>query len=129
MFDNIRCKMKFPIVGIGKRVTIYFEDLLYQTKNFDQILENYIINQDGDLYRKHNNEFASDVRVHHTGLVNFYTFVDHNMKQVDAGKFEVLSDWWIEFKAEFVDGHCQEIETVEIKFREFPEGDRRYKLV
>ena len=122
MFDNIRCEMDFPVAGIGKRVTIYFKDLLYQTKDLDQLLEYYRIDQRGGLCK-------DDKLVQHTGLVNFYTHIDNNIKRIDADKFEILSDWWVEFKANFVDGVCGEIETVEIKFRDFPDGSGRFKLV
>jgi hypothetical protein len=86
MFDNITCE--HALLGEPKPKTN-----LFQTKDFDCLMDHYTITEDGQLLKD-----GAEVQFH--GSVSFYTYTDDDM--------------WFEYEAKFTDGCLVEIRPISI---------------
>jgi hypothetical protein len=86
MFDEVTCEYALP--GEPKP-----KDINFQTKNFDCLLDHYMITKDGRLMKEN-----SQVQFH--GVLRFYTYTDDDM--------------WFEYEANFADGRLIEIQPISI---------------
>jgi len=86
MFDDITCEYALP--GEPKP-----KDIIFQTKDFDCLLDHYMITKDGRLTKEN-----SQVQFH--GALRFYTYTDDDM--------------WFEYEANFADGRLIEIQPISI---------------
>lgn len=118
MFDSIKCEYLLPfpedLKGLTKEKLI---EEVYQTKDFDNSMDYYIIKSDGTLWHEeYDIEDQSDpnaegferfigcmTRVNkrmvqmtdYTGTINFYSYIERD---------SLSYDFWIEYKTVFVDG-------------------------
>jgi hypothetical protein len=127
MFDNIECNYPLPIskdlLDI-EELNIY--DVQFQTKSLENLMELYVITEDGELLRKKNryewvdddNYFlkgymdvvsSADVKENFHGIIEFY-FYETYLKDVDGKKKEMTVTG--EYEAKFVDGKLSSIELV-----------------
>jgi hypothetical protein len=88
MFDDIRCEAKLPAIGPDPGTRDF------QTKDFECLLDQYIITEDGHLLQN-----GESVPFH--GMLNFY-------------HFDTSIDTWWEWSAKFTDGRLIKIEPIEI---------------
>ena len=99
MFDYVKCDYQLPITG--------FENRLFQTKDINEHMnrnmDTYRILKTGQLIE--DDQDANPMNF--TGTVYFYDFVAGSKYQGNKG--------WIEFSAEFCNGHLQG----EIKLEEY----------
>jgi hypothetical protein len=122
MFDNIKCEYKLPIDGL--------QDEIFQTKDFECLLDTYTITKDGKLIL-HEIEMIpvpEEERPYYgkpewndkNGLYKFFgslksipigdKFIDHTGK---IRFYTSLKKGWVEFEAKFFDGILQDIQIVE----------------
>ncbi len=123
MFDYIQCEYELPLPEFSEEETedlkdITWEDVEFQTKNFDNVMVTYEITEDGQLYENKIEreivEDGSDVSVKevemgiekmdYSGRIVFYSLV--------LGK---KFDHWFEFSTLFWKGELKEIILIEHK--------------
>jgi hypothetical protein len=110
MFDNLNVRMQLPAPE--------YQNNSFQTKDFENLLETYLLDSDGILYREvvvaeeipDSSTFLgyrmkeisrTKEKYEHTGNVRFYDSTGQNS--------------WIEFNALIFEGVCQRITIVEEK--------------
>lgn len=122
MFDSIRCDypLPLPLEVVDILPDIYEQE--FQTKDFENLLEGYILNEDGELLRiQKEYEWKDDdeaflkgymevvneeiVPSNFHGIVNFYCYerIEENNKAKDIS---------IDYLAKFTDGKLQNIEVL-----------------
>ena len=125
MFDNIKCLYKLPLTKELKDLDINWQDLTWQTKSLQNLLEDYTITKQGKLvqnivdgewvelpkdqqYKWNTHEFnktgerKKTIKYH--GVLNFYTY-----------EFTQKDGWWVEFNAYFTHGKLDKIELNQTK--------------
>jgi hypothetical protein len=153
MFDNITVKKKLPLTKELKALDVKWDEEVFQTKDLDNLLDNYEITKSGKLkhlwqerewketedtlfggYLDVVKEEWREVDFH--GTINFYTgYCTNNTKQQDLWgdedqlTFEDIElipgdDWWFEFEASFTKGKLDEIRL--IKAEKTPVKERIY---
>jgi hypothetical protein len=126
MFDNIECNYPLPI---SKELIeldnfdIYEVEL--QTKSLDNLMELYVITEDGELFRKKNQyEWVDDdnaflkgymevvssdlVKENFHGIIEFGCF--HSI--IDVGEKTTETSISVDYEAKFIDGKLVSIELV-----------------
>lgn len=153
MFDNLFVKKKLPLTKELKALDVKWEELDFQTKDLENLLDTYEITKSGKLkhlWQRRARESASssflggyydvveeewrDVDFH--GTINFYTshctnetkhwdFYDEE-EQLTFDDIELIhgDDWWIEFEAIFTKGKLDKIRL--IKAEKTPVKERIY---
>ena len=107
MFDELRCRYPLPVEGAN--------DLCYQTKDLECMLDAYEIRDDGTLWRDASHAHADEARhkrweqVVITGEVTFYDLLlepgqDLNDRSRHSG--------WIEWSSYFVNGTLAQLHLV-----------------
>ena len=146
MFDYINCKCPLPLPSdLGEAKNVNFNELTYQTKDFYNALDQYEIREDGTLWVKNierewiqgnpNGKTFSE-RIGHvkniketweqrnyTGEVVFYEGIQYSEQANDDWN----NDYWIEFKAIFVEGKILKIELVKFDARDNTERKQAIK--
>jgi hypothetical protein len=133
MFDNIFCKAQLPLNDILKGLDIAWDEIDFQTKDLENSLTTFTINEDNTLvqnvveyeyipYTEEEKKSRShrpweiwkninvinkyDKIINHHGMINFYTSLEYT-KELDV---------WVEFNAFFIYGKLDKIEL--FKFEE-----------
>lgn len=105
MFDIIHTNYRLPNVEVNQDLTLVFNagntrhfgyQTEFQTKDFDCILDNYLITSHGRLLLT-NKGVNEDINYH--GMLRFYTVV----KSPSGGGYH------IEYHAKFTEGHLVEV--------------------
>ena len=124
MFDYIECEYELPLPEFGEEEKqdlkdIVWEEVVFQTKNFDNLMITYEITEEGQIYEHkverelvEDETFGADVKeikvgiekIEHSGQIVFYTLVL-------GEKF----DYWFEFSALFWKGELKEVNLLEYK--------------
>jgi hypothetical protein len=134
MFDSIRCDypLPLPLEVIDIMPDVY--DNEFQTKDFDNTLELYILNEDGDLlYRKRQYHWVDDdsaflkgymdvtkeeiVPYDFHGVVNFYCY--ETVRDEEANK--KATDISIDYLAKFTNGRLENIEILSYEINDATE--------
>jgi len=141
MFDNIFVKRKLPLTKELKALDIKWEEVDFQTKDLENLLDTYEITKGGKLrhlwqkreWKDDDNAFLKgylevveeewrDVDFH--GTINFYTsHCTNNTRhwdclededQLSFDDIEIIQgdDWWIEFEAIFTNGKLEDIRLI-----------------
>lgn len=141
MFDNIFVKKKLPLTKELKALNVNWEDIDFQTKDLENLLDTYEITKSGKLkhlwqrrewkedkesilggYYEVVEEEWRDVDYH--GTINFYaTHCTNDTKHwdyfddVDQLTFDDIElihgdDWWFEFEAIFTKGKLDKIQLI-----------------
>lgn len=100
MYDSIKCEY-----------TIYEgQDVLFQTKNLDCLLEEYLITDEGELFKMsamtgksswEAHRLKPPEKINYTGEISFYDLDDKYKNN------------WLEYSAYFKDGELQQINRIE----------------
>lgn len=101
MFDYLTCKHELPD-GFNP------DGILFQTKDFDRIFDEYVITAGGKLLR-------GDEIINHHGFIRFY---ECNLSGFCASGFITRNDetpWTREYQAKFTDGQLVSIELINDK--------------
>jgi hypothetical protein len=153
MFDTIFVKKKLPLTKELKALDVNWEELDFQTKDLENLLDTYEITKSGKLkhlwqrreWKEDSSSFLGgyydvveeewkDVDFH--GTINFYTsYCTNNTKhwdfyneeeQLTFDDIEVIhgDDWWVEFEAIFTKGKLDKIRL--IKAEKTPVKERIY---
>jgi hypothetical protein len=129
MFDNIHCKYTLPSNDEIDKLDLSLQDIVYQTKDLHNCLDDYTITEDGKLiYRKvvrewvdDDNAFlkgylkeisSEDVRVMHHGEIVFYCY--EILKESETTGTSIS----IDYKAKFTDGVITSIEIDNYKIKD-----------
>jgi hypothetical protein len=144
LFDTIFIKKKLPLTKELKELNINWEELDFQTKDLENLLDTYEITKSGKLrhlwqetvwkdddsaflkgYMEVVNEEWRDVDFH--GTINFYTshcdnnsynwnFMGDDPDQMTWRDIESIVgyDWWFEFEAYFTKGKLDEIKLIKV---------------
>ena len=141
MFDNIFVKKKLPLTKELKALNVNWEEVDFQTKDLENLLDTYEITKSGKLrhlwqeraWKDDDNSFLKgylevvkeewrDVNYH--GTINFYTeyctndtkhwdyFDDEEQLTFDDIELILGDDWWFEFEAYFTKGKLDEIKLI-----------------
>lgn len=153
MFDNLFVKKKLPLTKELKALDVRWEELDFQTKDLENLLDTYEITKSGKLkhlwqkreWKEDSSSFLGgyydvvkeewrDVDFH--GTINFYTshctnetkhwdFYDEE-EQLTFDDIELIlgDDWWFEFEAIFTKGKLDKIRL--IKTEKTPVKERIY---
>lgn len=112
MYDYVKCE--YPLPGNPPE---WAKDAYFQTKDFDCLMDTYIITADGKLLKgdpatPEGEPVAHATRLGLTCTINFYT-----SNVVASGPGTYTSDGedahWLEYSAEFVKGELLEIQEIE----------------
>jgi hypothetical protein len=144
MFDTIYVKKKLPLTKELKALDIKWEEIDFQTKDLENLLDCYEITKSGKLrhlwqerewkdddstflkgYLEVVKEEWRDVDFH--GTINFYTshcdndsynwnFINDDPEQMTWDDIELIQgyDWWIEFEAYFTKGKLDDIKVIKV---------------
>lgn len=153
MFDTLFVKKKLPLTKELKTLNVNWEEVDFQTKDLENLLDTYEITKTGKLrhlwqertWKDDDDAFLKgyfevvkeewrDVNFH--GTINFYTshctndikylnYLDDE-EQLTFDDIELIQgdDWWIEFEAIYTKGKLQEIRL--IKADKTPVKERIY---
>ena len=153
MYDTIKCKKKLPLTAELKALDVKWDELNFQTKDLENLLDAYEITKSGKLkhlwqeraWKDDDDAFLKgyfevvkeewrDVPFH--GTINFYTshctndtlhwnYLDDE-DQLSFDDIELIpgDDWWFEFEAYFTKGKLDEIKL--IKAEKTPAKERIY---
>lgn len=127
MFDNIDCKYPLPI----SKELLEIEDfniyeVEFQTKSLENLMELYVITEDGELIRKKSNYKwidddsyflkgymetvdVEDIKENFHGIIEFYCYESY-YKEVDGKTREISIS--VDYEAKFIDGKLSSIELV-----------------
>lgn len=111
MFDSILCKFTFtpiPCPTPSELKDHVFSPCMYQTKSLECLLDYYIIDETGGLFKKENDSVRE---IKYTGEIIFYDFI-----------MKGDNDYWVEYKAVFIEGKLfnltlNKFETIDNKER------------
>ena len=123
MFDNVHCDYPLPAPKELIDLNIDVQNLSYQTKSLENLLDLYTITEDGKLiYRNVKREWVDDddaflkgyfKEVSHTleevnyhGILEFYTY-----ESIDLGDKEL--SFSLDFEGKFIDGIMVEVNVVD----------------
>jgi len=144
MFDTIYVKKKLPLTKELKALNINWEEVDFQTKDLENLLDAYEITKTGKLrhlwqereWKDDDDAFLKgyfevvkeewrDVDFH--GTINFYTsycddkkyywnHVNDDPEQMSWEDIELIPghDWWLEFEAYFTKGKLDEIKLIKV---------------
>lgn len=141
MFDNLTVKKKLPLTKELKALDVKWEEEIFQTKDLENLLDNYEITKSGklkhlwqqrewkeaddDLFGGHLNVVNEEWRkVDFHGTINFYTthctndtkhwdyFDDADQLSFDDIELIPGDDWWFEFEASFTKGKLDDIKLI-----------------
>ena len=142
MFDTIYVKKKLPLTKELKALNVNWEELDFQTKDLENLLDVYEITKSGKLrhlwqqreWKDDDDAFLKgyfevvkeewrDVDFH--GTINFYTsycdnkkyywdYVNDDPEQLTWEDIELIqgNDWWFEFEAYFTKGKLDDIKLI-----------------
>ncbi len=144
MFDTIYVKHDLPLTDELKALNVKWDEIDFQTKDLENLLDTYEITQDGKLkhlwqereWRDDDSSFLKgylDVvkeewrNVDFHGTINFYTnhtddtsyhwdFINDSPEQMSWNDIELIQghDWWLEFEAYFTKGKLDEIKLIKV---------------
>lgn len=101
MFDYIRCEYKLPVESLSSVCIDYdkVQEALYQTKDFDCFLHEYVIDSDGNLGINKKGDEIEYLNNTTCSIVFYERFErnDHN------------TDLWVEWKASFHKGKLDDL--------------------
>jgi hypothetical protein len=125
MFDDIKCEYPLPLPETpGELAGRNWRDNVFQTKDFDCLMDAYCIREDGTLWqqtyiwettrkgRPCRKPADWQPRVSHTGAVYFYNLINGNQ-----------ADYWVEWVAVFISGKVSEL-----KLERWEQNDNRARL-
>lgn len=96
MYDRIFIDVDKLPISDEEKLKIENFDPDWQTKDLDNLLDNYIIEDSGELFRER--DYIRD-KINFHGVIGFHS---------NVGKWSENYDWY-EFKAKFTDGKLIEI--------------------
>jgi hypothetical protein len=95
MFDEIKCEYPLPDPEV--------QDHVFQTKDFENLMERYTITKEGRLIFNQ----TTDLNFH--GILNFYTYTG------DLNDTTIDSDYrWYGYNCKFTDGIVVSIERADV---------------
>lgn len=133
MFDQLKCEKELPLNDELKTLNVKWNEVIFQTKDLENCLSDYRINQDGQLVedvvekeytyyteeerkklkgwnfikdQKIIKEYSKKVEYH--GTIRFYELFELNEQE----------DIWAEFDAHFVYGNLDKIELIKTEKQE-----------
>jgi hypothetical protein len=127
MYDSIICKKELPLNEELKQLNVQWNNVVFQTKNLDNCLCDYIINEGGELvedvkkyeYTYYTEEERKQQKswsfVKDSKLVESYTKNVHYHGKIlfyEIFNFSDTEDIWVDFEAYFVYGKLDKIELV-----------------
>ncbi len=144
MFDTIYVKRKLPLSKELKALDLKWEEMDFQTKDLENLLDTYEITKSGKLrhlwqereWRESDDAFFGgyldvvkeewrDVDFH--GTINFYTsycdndkhnwdWISDDPEQMTWDDIELIQghDWWFEFEAYFTKGKLEDIKLIKV---------------
>lgn len=125
MFDDIKCEFRLPLPeNQGELAGWNWRDNGFQTKDFDCLMDQYCIREDGALWqqvfawettrkgRPRRKPAGWQPMSGYTGTVRFYDFIPGNQ-----------ADYWVEWTVVFVAGKVSEL-----KLQSWEERDNRERL-
>ena len=141
MFDTIYVKKKLPLTKELKALNVEWDELDFQTKDLENLLDSYEITKAGKLKhfwqkRKWKDDDDAFLKgyfevveeewrdVKHHGTITFYTSIcdskEHHWdlhkdeEQLSYDDIELIegNDWWVEFEATFTKGKLDEIRLI-----------------
>lgn len=136
MFDIVNCKYPLESPEELKDWNIDTKNIEFQTKDFENLMETYIIQENGDLWKKHEeykwvdddnaflkgymNVVSSEDKPHpYHGILEFYCYEDLEEKN---GKHYVYSAL---YNAKFNDGKLVEMKSIDLKVEDVTEHKKR----
>ena len=158
MFDTIYVKKKLPLTKELKALNINWEELDFQTKDLENLLDHYEITKSGKLkhlwqkreWKDDDSAFLKgyfevveeewrDVDFH--GTINFYTshcdndkhnwdWISDDPEQMTWDDIELIQgyDWWFEFEAYFTKGKLDDIKLIKVTKDPISERIKNNKL-
>lgn len=134
MYDEIVVKQQLPLPDEIKHLDINWNEYVFQTKDLDNCLSEYII-EDNQLYEKHIErkyvEYTEEEKKQRKKQKQFYPVwkdvieVSSEIKPIEDfhgtlvfyafEKFSETEDFWLDFKAYFVYGKLDKIDLLEFK--------------
>lgn len=132
MFDYVKCKYPLESPEELKDWNIDTKNIEFQTKDFENLMETYIIQENGDLWKKHEEykwvdddrsplkgylDVVSSEYKHHPyhGVLEFYCYEKLGQKD---GKHYVLNS---DYLAKFSDGKIVEIKSTKFDIEDVTE--------
>lgn len=132
MFDIVHCKYPLEIPDELKKWNIDTKNIEFQTKDFENLLDTYIIRENGDLWKRDDkykwvdddNHFfkgyldlisSEDKPYVYHGILEFYCYQDLEKKDDKSYVYSAL------YKAKFNDGKLIEILPIDIKVEDVTE--------
>jgi hypothetical protein len=136
MFDNVICKRELPLNEELKSLGVQWDKVVFQTKDLDNCLSDYIITEDGELVedvKKYEYTYYTEEEIKQRVKENKWLLVkdtklieQYNKKVNYHGKilfyeifnFSDTEDIWVDFEAYFVYGKLDKIELVKTEKQE-----------
>ena len=126
LFDEIKCDYPLPVTMEMVDFDIDVQDVIFQTKDFENLMEEYIISEDGELllvkksfkwvedgsqfFKGHLEEIDSKiVPADFHGKINFYCYED--LPEMDG----VMRVFDAEYEAKFTDNKLVDLQLVDCK--------------
>ena len=151
MFDQLICKKELPLNEELKSLDVKWNEVIFQTKDLDNCLCDYIITKDGELVedvKKYENTYYTEEEIKQRAKEKKWSFikdsklVEQYNKKVnyhgkilfyDILKFSDTEDIWVDFEAYFVYGKVDKIELLkteklesrELRTDQWMEEDRK----
>ncbi len=126
MFDYIKCEYPLPSLKEAEELNINLKDVCFQTKDFENLMDEYVIKDDGKLYHiEKKYKWADDdgsflkgymeeidskeVRIKHHGVIRFYHF------ETDLEKDGKYYSFCVDFDVKFNDGNLVSLDVAKIE--------------
>lgn len=133
MFDYVKCQYPLPEVKELNDWDIDIQKIEYQTKDMNNALNHYFINENGELWYKDQKykwvesddsflkghlelQSSEDKPANYHGILNFYCYEDIGEKD---GKFYVYTS---EYKAKFSDNVLVDLVVIETSIKDVTEN-------
>ena len=129
MFDELTVKKNLPLPKEVESLNINWNELVFQTKDLDNCLSEYIISEDDFLYikKKEYIPYTEEELKNKEGFSFIKEIVDKGLEKIDHHgiitfycyeKFDENNDFWLDFDAYFIYGKLDKIEFKEFKKQE-----------
>lgn len=135
MFDSVECKRPLPVPDdmLELKGIVNLNERLYQTKDMENCLFKYTIEENGDLI---GDEYLGGVKSRKklddfTGEIEFYDFITENDVFVDDKKVKLQNTYWITYRVVYFKGELKELKLLTFEGncnKERKEQQRKFKL-
>jgi hypothetical protein len=132
MFDSIKCKKELPLTDELKKLNVKWDEVVFQTKDLENCLSNYIISEDSELLEEvvkyEYTYFTEEERKHKDhrpwNIVKDQKVIEQYTKKVDfhgtimfyeSFNYSEQEDVWVDFNAYFIYGKLDKIEIDKIE--------------